>query len=81
MKNKKLIVSVLFISLVISSCEPDKDLITPDLDLIHHVKSTEILLRDNTWSFNDLVVDVKYEMRAIPLTGQCSRCKRNGTAG
>ncbi len=67
MMNKKLIVSVLFISLFISSCEPDQDLITPDLDLIQKVKSTEILLRDNTWGFNDLVVDVKYEMRAIPL--------------
>jgi len=65
--NRKIIISVLFISLLISSCEPDKDLITPDLDLIRKVKSTEILLRNNTWGFHDLAVDVKYEMKAIPL--------------
>ena len=65
--NIKLIISALFISLFISSCEPDKDLLTPDLDLIYKVKSTEILLRENTWGFNDLIVDVKLEMRAIPL--------------
>ncbi len=67
MMNKKIIVSVLFVSLFLSSCEPDQDLITPDLDLIYKVKSTEILLRDNDWGFNDLVVDVNYEMRAILL--------------
>lgn len=65
--NKIYFISIVFISLCLSSCQPDEDLITPDLDLIYKVKSTEILLRDNTWGFNDLIVDVKYEMRAIPL--------------
>ncbi len=65
--KKLYFLSALFISLCISSCQPDEDLITPDLDLIYKVKSTEILLRDNTWGFHDFIVDVKYEMRAIPL--------------
>ena len=67
MNNKLFVILTLFLSLFISSCQEDQDLITPDLDLIYKVKSTEILLRENTWGFNDLIVSVKYEMRAIPL--------------
>ena len=65
--NRLFIFFAFILSLCITSCQPDEDLITPDLDLIYKVKSTEILLRDNTWGFHDLLVDVKYEMRAIPL--------------
>ncbi|MDP3441340.1 MAG: hypothetical protein Q8T08_00630, partial [Ignavibacteria bacterium] len=65
--KKYFLLPILFISLLMVSCKPDEDLITPDLDLIYKVKSTEKLLRENTWGFNDLVVEVKYEMRAIPL--------------
>jgi hypothetical protein len=65
--NKTFLLPALFISLLIFSCQPDEDLISPDISLIKKVKSTEILLRNNTWRFNDLIVTVKYEMRAIPL--------------
>jgi hypothetical protein len=65
--KKNFILPALFILLFVSSCQEDIDLITPDLDLIYKVKSTEILLRENSWEFNDLIVDVQYEMRAIPL--------------
>lgn len=65
--NKIFLLPALFISLLILSCQPDEDLISPDISVIQKVKSTEILLRNNTWRFNDLVVTVKYEMRAIPL--------------
>lgn len=58
---------MLFIALLVTSCKEDVDLITPDLDLIERVKSTEILLRNNTWKFDDLMVQVKYPMQAIPL--------------
>ncbi len=67
MKTRLHLIPILLIFICISSCEEDQDLITPDLDLIYKVKSTELLLRENTWGFNDLVVEVKYEMRAIPL--------------
>jgi len=65
--HNKFILFGLFISLFMASCKEDEQLITPDLDLIYKVKSTEILLRENTWDFNDLIIDVKYEMQAIPL--------------
>ena len=65
--NRTFILPAVFIALFFSACEEDQDLITPDLELIYKVKSTELLLRENTWGFNDLIVDVKYEMKAIPL--------------
>ncbi len=65
--NKKNVLFGLLIALFMASCKEDEQLITPDLDLIYKVKSTEILLRENTWDFNDLIIDVKYEMQAIPL--------------
>jgi hypothetical protein len=65
--KKLLILTIVIISQFISSCEEDKDLFTPELKLIQKVKGTELLLRENKWGFNDLVVNVKYEMRAIPL--------------
>jgi hypothetical protein len=67
MMNKKNVLFGLLIALFMASCKEDEQLITPDLDLIYKVKSTEILLRENTWDFNDLIIDVKYEMQAIPL--------------
>ncbi len=67
MKSKHLIIVALSFLLFISSCEEDKSLFTPELKLIQKVRGTEMLLRDNTWGFNDLVVEVKYEMKAIPL--------------
>ena len=49
------------------SCEETDSLIEPDLEAVKRIKDTEILLRNNLWGFNDLIVNVKYEMRAIPL--------------
>ena len=59
--------AALFISLFLFACEGDQDLISPNLDVIKKVKSTEILLRDHTWGFNDFIVNVQYEMPAIFL--------------
>jgi hypothetical protein len=67
MNSRLLTILILFFSLFLTSCEEDKDLFTPELKLIQKVKGTELLLRENKWGFNDLVVNVKYEMRAIPL--------------
>jgi hypothetical protein len=49
------------------SCEETDSLIEPDLEAVKRIKDTEILLRNNLWGFNDLIVNVKYEMLAIPL--------------
>ena len=57
----------LFSSLFFISCEETDSLIEPDLEAVKRIKDTEILLRNNLWGFNDLIVNVKYEMRAIPL--------------
>lgn len=67
MRSKIFIVIAAFAALFMTSCKEDEALVTPDLDLIYKVKSTEILLRDNLWGFNDLIIEVKYEMKAIPL--------------
>ena len=68
---KKTIFSMLFIALLVTSCKEDVDLITPDLDLIERVKSTEILLRNNTWKFDDLMVEVKYYAGNTPVGQRC----------
>ncbi len=66
------ILLILCAGMFISSCEEDDALINPDGQALRKIKDTEILLRNNLWGFNDLVVDVKYEMRDYTPAGQCS---------
>ena len=61
------IVFVFAVLIVFSSCQKEDPLVSPDYRVIEKVKDTEILLRNNLWGYHDLVVDVQYEMRAIPL--------------
>ena len=65
-KKWTLLLTLLF-SLAAISCEESDPLLSPDLEALQKIKSTEILLRNHVWGFHDLVVDVKHEMRAIPL--------------
>jgi hypothetical protein len=65
--KKAILLLALFIMLFQSSCKKDIDLLSHDLARIQKVKDTEELLREKPWSFDDLVITVKNEMRAIPL--------------
>jgi hypothetical protein len=67
MKTNIVILLTLFATLFFISCEENDSLLEPDLEAVKRIKDTEILLRNNLWGFNDLIVNVKYEMRAIPL--------------
>ncbi len=66
MKNKS-ILALVFTSLLFISCEEDDPLLSPDFSAVEKIKDTEILLRNNLWGFNDLIIDVKYEVRALPF--------------
>ena len=61
------ILSVFAVLITFSSCEKDDPLVSQDYRVIQRIKDTEILLRNNLWGYHDLVIDVQYEMRAIPL--------------
>ena len=56
-----------FLIVILSSCKKDDPLVSPDYNVIKHIKDTEILLRNNLWGFHDMRVDVRYEMRATPM--------------
>ena len=45
----------------------DEDIRTPEEKQLEKIKAIGDLLQYNTWGFDDLIVDVKSEMRAIPL--------------
>lgn len=49
-----------------ASCSKEESKTQEQIDR-ERIQETENLLRDHTWGFNDLVVDVKFETRAIPL--------------
>jgi hypothetical protein len=64
----KLIFKIFLLSLIpmfFLSCEEEQ--LTPEQIERNKIIKTENLLRDNTWGFQDLIVKVKYESRAIPL--------------
>ena len=58
---------VLFASLIFISCDKDKDLRAPEEKELENIEKINELLQYNIWGFNDLVIDVESEMRAIPL--------------
>jgi hypothetical protein len=66
MKSSYILI-VFAVLITFGSCQKEDPLVSPDYRAIQKVKDTEILLRNNLWAYNDLVVDVQYEMRAISL--------------
>lgn len=58
---------LLLISISIFSCRKDFDLPSLDRKFKASVEATETLLQDKPWNFNDFIITVKNEMRAIPL--------------
>ena len=65
--NKLYLFLTIIFAMLLSSCNQDEDLRSPEEKELEKIKSTSELLQYNTWGFNDLIVDVKSEMRAIPL--------------
>ncbi len=54
-------------SLFLASCDQDEDVRTPEEKQIEKIKAIGDLLQYNTWGFDDLIIQVNSEMRAIPL--------------
>lgn len=54
-------------TLALASCDKDQDLRSPEEKELDNIKATSDLLQYNLWGFNDLIIDVASEMRAIPL--------------
>jgi len=67
MNRRLVILLIICVAMLIVSCEEDDPLLSPDHKAAKKIKDTELLLRNNLWGFDDLIVDVKYEMHAIPL--------------
>ena len=65
--NKLYLFLTIILAMLLLSCNQDEDLRSPEEKELEKIKSTSELLQYNTWGFNDLIVDVKSEMRAIPL--------------
>ena len=65
--NKTFLLLTIIAALFFASCDQDKDIRTPEEKQLENMKAAANLLQYNTWGFNDLIVDVKSEMRAIPL--------------
>lgn len=58
--------SIILFVMVLASCSKEESKTQEQIDR-ETIQETENLLRDHTWGFNDLLVDVKFETRAIPL--------------
>ena len=67
MKNKIFLLLAYIVTLFFVSCDQDEDIRTPEEKQLEKIKAIGDLLQYNTWGFDDLIVDVKSEMRAIPL--------------
>ena len=65
--NKVFLFLISIATFLLASCDQDEDIRTPEEKQLENIKATGDLLQYNTWGFNDLIVDVKSEMRAIPL--------------
>jgi len=65
--NKTFLLLTIIVALFFASCDQDKDIRTPEEKQLENMKAAANLLQYNTWGFNDLIVDVESEMRAIPL--------------
>ena len=65
--NKIFLLLTFTASLFLASCDQDEDIRTPEEKQLEKIKAIGDLLQYNTWGFDDLIIDVKSEMRAIPL--------------
>ena len=65
--NKIIFLVTIVLTLLNSSCKKEDPLLSPDHQNMEQIMETETLLQNNVWGFNDLIVEVKYEMRAIPM--------------
>lgn len=67
MMNKLSPILTIVFALVLASCDKDQDLRSAEEKQLENIKNTSELLQYNIWGFNDLMVNVASEMRAIPL--------------
>ncbi len=65
--NKIFLLLTFTASLFLASCDQDEDVRTPEEKQLEKIKAIGDLLQYNTWGFDDLIIDVNSEMRAIPL--------------
>lgn len=65
--HKITIYIALIFTLSFASCDQNDDLRSPEDKQLENIQNTKELLQFNLWGFNDLVIDVNTEMRAIPL--------------